>query len=190
MASAQSHFYFNNTYLKSKPRSLGAFKEEYVVGMACSRCILRFPDNHRGSRPRAVSATHIGAYCWTGVYISLGWFLCYSFVLRWIRYFSEEGCLRGLLVIICRIVFYLLNLHIKSRHTYFARAGTSREEDSYKTDASLSEQGREHAKKMSETLIRHREGERRKYYRSVFHSSPPDLSSRCLLYFIIDLRIA
>ncbi|CAD6572445.1 MAG: hypothetical protein ASARMPREDX12_005224 [Alectoria sarmentosa] len=59
-----------------------------------------------------------------------------------------------------RIVFYLLNLHIKSRHTYFARAGTSREEDSYKTDASLSEQGKEYAKKISETLIRHREGER------------------------------
>ena len=98
MASAQSHFYFNNTYLKSKPRSLGAFKEEYVVGMACIRCILRFPDNHLGSRPRAVSATHIGAHCWTGVYISLGWFLCYSFVLRWIRYFSEEGAYEAYLL--------------------------------------------------------------------------------------------
>ncbi|MCJ1299341.1 hypothetical protein MMC08_002133 [Hypocenomyce scalaris] len=59
-----------------------------------------------------------------------------------------------------RIVFYLLNLHIKSRHTYFARAGTSREEDSYKADASLSEQGIEYAKKMGETLLRHREDER------------------------------
>ncbi|KAI4133326.1 MAG: hypothetical protein LQ347_002218 [Umbilicaria vellea] len=59
-----------------------------------------------------------------------------------------------------RIVFYLLNLHIKSRHTYFARAGTSREEDSYKVDASLSEQGIEYAKKMGETLLRHREEER------------------------------
>jgi 6-phosphofructo-2-kinase/fructose-2,6-biphosphatase 4 len=59
-----------------------------------------------------------------------------------------------------RIVFYLLNLHIKSRHTFFARAGTSREEDSYKTDASLSEQGVEYAKKLGDTLIRHREGER------------------------------
>jgi len=57
-------------------------------------------------------------------------------------------------------VFYLLNLHIKSRHTYFARAGTSREEDSYKTDASLSEQGVDYAKKMGETIIRHRERER------------------------------
>lgn len=58
-----------------------------------------------------------------------------------------------------RIVFYLLNLHIKSRHTYFARAGTSSEEDSYRVDASLSEQGVEYAKKMSETLIRHRKTE-------------------------------
>lgn len=59
-----------------------------------------------------------------------------------------------------RIVFYLLNLHIKSRHTYFARAGTSREEDSYKTDASLSELGVEYAKRLGDTLIYHREGER------------------------------
>ena len=57
-------------------------------------------------------------------------------------------------------MFYLLNLHIKSRHTYFARAGTSREEDSYKTDSSLSEQGVDYAKKMGEILIRHRERER------------------------------
>ena len=57
-------------------------------------------------------------------------------------------------------VFYLLNLHIKSRHTYFARAGTSREEDSYKTDAALSEQGKDYAKKMGETLLRHRETEK------------------------------
>lgn len=75
------------------------------------------------------------------------------------KHCHENG---GLPLNACRIVFYLLNLHIKSRHTYFARAGTSREEDSYKTDASLSEQGKEYAKKMSETLIRHREGERRK----------------------------
>lgn len=59
-----------------------------------------------------------------------------------------------------RIVFYLLNLHIKSRHTYFARAGTSTEEDSYKTDASLSEQGKEYARLMGETLMRHRQNER------------------------------
>ncbi|KAL8654183.1 MAG: hypothetical protein Q9210_001667 [Variospora velana] len=60
-----------------------------------------------------------------------------------------------------RIVFYLLNLHIKSRHTYFARAGTSRDEDSYKTDAGLSDQGRLYAEKMGQVLLRHRDGERR-----------------------------
>ena len=60
-----------------------------------------------------------------------------------------------------RIVFYLLNLHIKSRHTYFARAGTSSEQDLYKTDSSLSEQGMEYARKMSETLLNHRGEERR-----------------------------
>lgn len=76
-----------------------------------------------------------------------------------------------------RIVFYLLNLHIKSRHTYFARvrrsrrgiaftplrdlqAGTSSEEDSYKTDAGLSDQGRLYAEKMGQALLKHRDGER------------------------------
>jgi 6-phosphofructo-2-kinase/fructose-2,6-biphosphatase 4 len=59
-----------------------------------------------------------------------------------------------------RIVFYLLNLHIKSRQTYFARAGTTTEEESYKADASLSEDGHTYAKKMSEALVKHRELER------------------------------
>jgi 6-phosphofructo-2-kinase/fructose-2,6-biphosphatase 4 len=59
-----------------------------------------------------------------------------------------------------RIVFYLLNLHIKSRQTYFARAGTTTEEESYKADASLSEEGRDYAKKMGDALIKHREEER------------------------------
>ena len=59
-----------------------------------------------------------------------------------------------------RIVFYLLNLHIKSRHTYFARAGTTLEEESFKADASLSTQGKEYARKMSETLLAHREEEK------------------------------
>lgn len=59
-----------------------------------------------------------------------------------------------------RIVFYLLNLHIKSRQTYFARAGTTKEEDSYKADASLSAEGEDYAVKMSEALLRHREAER------------------------------
>lgn len=59
-----------------------------------------------------------------------------------------------------RIVFYLMNLHIKSRHTFFARAGTSSQEDSYKADATLSDEGRAYAKEMSDTLLRHREEER------------------------------
>lgn len=59
-----------------------------------------------------------------------------------------------------RIVFYLLNLHIKSRQTYFVRAGTTADEDSYKADASLSTEGVDYAKKMSETLLAHREQER------------------------------
>lgn len=60
-----------------------------------------------------------------------------------------------------RIIFYLLNLHIKSRQTYFARAGTTQRENSYKADASLSEEGRDYAKKMTDTLVRHREDERK-----------------------------
>jgi len=64
-----------------------------------------------------------------------------------------------------RIVFYLLNLHIKSRQTYFARAGTTKEEDSYKADASLSEEGKDYAQKMTETLIKHRENERQGFVR-------------------------
>ncbi|KAH6652209.1 6-phosphofructo-2-kinase-domain-containing protein [Truncatella angustata] len=59
-----------------------------------------------------------------------------------------------------RIVFYLTNTHIKSRTTFFARAGAATEEDSYKADAPLSESGHEYAKIMAETLIKHREQER------------------------------
>ncbi|KAI6782450.1 putative 6-phosphofructo-2-kinase/fructose-2 [Emericellopsis cladophorae] len=59
-----------------------------------------------------------------------------------------------------RIVFYLTNLHIKSRTTFFARAGTTTEdEESYKSDAPLSEQGKAYARKMAETLTKHREQE-------------------------------
>ncbi|KAK3325393.1 6-phosphofructo-2-kinase-domain-containing protein [Apodospora peruviana] len=60
-----------------------------------------------------------------------------------------------------RIVFYLTNLHIKSRTTFFVRAGTAGEEDSYKADAPLSEEGQAYAVKMTETLLRHREQERK-----------------------------
>lgn len=61
-----------------------------------------------------------------------------------------------------RIVFYLLNLHIKSRQTYFARAGTTKDEDNYKNDASLSKEGEDYARKMGDTLIKHREEERQR----------------------------
>ncbi|KAG8630865.1 hypothetical protein KVT40_000005 [Elsinoe batatas] len=61
-----------------------------------------------------------------------------------------------------RIVFYLLNLHIKSRRTYFARAGTTREDESFKADAHLSVEGEEYSKKMGDTLLAHREEELRK----------------------------
>ncbi|CZT06018.1 related to 6-phosphofructo-2-kinase/fructose-2,6-bisphosphate 2-phosphatase [Rhynchosporium graminicola] len=59
-----------------------------------------------------------------------------------------------------RIVFYLMNLHIKSRVTYFARAGTSNQDDLYKTDASLGDEGKFYAQKMMETLLAQRETER------------------------------
>ncbi|PMD49232.1 bifunctional 6-phosphofructo-2-kinase/fructose-2,6-bisphosphate 2-phosphatase [Hyaloscypha bicolor E] len=59
-----------------------------------------------------------------------------------------------------RIVFYLMNLHIKSRVTFFARAGTSSQEDSFKADAPLGDEGRAYAKKMADTLLAHREAER------------------------------
>ena len=68
-----------------------------------------------------------------------------------------------------RIVFYLLNLHIKSRQTYFCRAGTTKDEESYKADASLSEDGVDYAKKMTDTLIAHREAERQSL---VAHGAP------------------
>ncbi|KAL4789914.1 6-phosphofructo-2-kinase-domain-containing protein [Aspergillus venezuelensis] len=59
-----------------------------------------------------------------------------------------------------RIVFYLLNLHIKTRRTYFARAGVSVEPNSYKADGPLSEKGQDYAKKMTETLLKDRESEK------------------------------
>lgn len=62
-----------------------------------------------------------------------------------------------------RIVFYLLNLHTKHRSVYFARAGTTRDEDSYKADASLSEDGVSYSKKMADALINHREDERKEF---------------------------
>merc|ERR1712000_535462 len=71
-----------------------------------------------------------------------------------------------------RIVFYLLNLHIKSRHTYFARAGVTLEEESFKADAPLSPAGRDYAKKMTNTLLKHREEERRAIIEKGGHETP------------------
>jgi 6-phosphofructo-2-kinase / fructose-2,6-biphosphatase 4 len=59
-----------------------------------------------------------------------------------------------------RIVFYLTNLHIKSRTTFFVRPGPATEEDTYKADAPVSPEGQTYAKKMVETLLKHREQER------------------------------
>jgi 6-phosphofructo-2-kinase/fructose-2,6-biphosphatase 4 len=60
-----------------------------------------------------------------------------------------------------RIVFYLLNLHIKSRQTYFCRAGVTADEDSYRADAGLSDEGRRYAERMTEAILAHRESERK-----------------------------
>lgn len=59
-----------------------------------------------------------------------------------------------------RIVFYLTNLHIKHRTTFFVRAGPTSEEDSFRNDPELSEAGVEYARLMTETLLKHREQER------------------------------
>ncbi|KAK3328420.1 6-phosphofructo-2-kinase-domain-containing protein [Cercophora scortea] len=75
-----------------------------------------------------------------------------------------------------RIVFYLTNLHIKHRTTFFVRAGPATDEDSYKADAPLSEEGRAYAVKMTETLLRHRDQERQ----AVIDEGGPDLPLRPL----------
>lgn len=61
-----------------------------------------------------------------------------------------------------RIVFYLMNLHIKSRKTYFARAGNS-DQEYYKVDAGLSKEGREYSKRLANAIIAHREQERQQF---------------------------
>src|SRR6187551_3879024 len=59
-----------------------------------------------------------------------------------------------------RIVFYLTNLHVKFRTTFFVRAGNATEEDSFKADAPLCEGGRAYATTVCETLLKQREQER------------------------------
>lgn len=75
-----------------------------------------------------------------------------------------------------RIVFYLTNLHIKSRTTFFVRAGAANEEDSYRADGGLSEAGKVYATKMTETLLKHREQERQ----SAIEAGGPDVPLRPL----------
>jgi 6-phosphofructo-2-kinase / fructose-2,6-biphosphatase 4 len=75
-----------------------------------------------------------------------------------------------------RIVFYLTNLHIKSRTTFFVRAGTATQEDSYKADAPLSEEGQAYALKMTETLLKHREQDRQ----AIIDQGGPDIPLRPL----------
>ena len=75
-----------------------------------------------------------------------------------------------------RIVFYLTNLHIKSRTTYFVRAGTTEEPDSYKADAPLSEDGKAYAVKMTETILRHRQQE----HQRMIDQGGPDVPLRPL----------
>ncbi len=58
-----------------------------------------------------------------------------------------------------RIVFISPTLHIKSRTTFFVRAGTTEDEDFSKADAPLSELGKTYAERMSETLLKHRQQE-------------------------------
>ncbi|CAN8095938.1 unnamed protein product [Discula destructiva] len=74
-----------------------------------------------------------------------------------------------------RIVFYLTNLHIKSRTTFFARAGSATEE-SYRSDGGLSDAGKIYAVKMTETLTKHREQERQ----AAIEAGGPDIPLRPL----------
>lgn len=79
-----------------------------------------------------------------------------------------------------RIVFYLMNLHIKSRRTYFARvglafrwifresptnssqqSGPSTQEGSYKADAGLSDAGMDYARRLADTIQKVRVEEHR-----------------------------
>lgn len=62
-----------------------------------------------------------------------------------------------------RIVFYLMNLHIKSRKTYFARSGISHQDTSYKSDAVLSEEGVQYSQRLADALLAHREQEHQQF---------------------------
>ncbi|KAF3920453.1 6-phosphofructo-2-kinase [Dactylellina cionopaga] len=59
-----------------------------------------------------------------------------------------------------RVVFYLMNLHIKTRRTYFARSGVAIQ-DSYKADAPLSESGLDYSRRLADTVTKVRVEEHR-----------------------------
>lgn len=58
-----------------------------------------------------------------------------------------------------RIVFFLMNLHVKPRVVYFARAGKAAEA-SFKSDSPLGEEGRAYAAALCDTLCKRRAEER------------------------------
>ncbi|KAG0740824.1 hypothetical protein G6F57_002425 [Rhizopus arrhizus] len=56
-----------------------------------------------------------------------------------------------------RIVYYLMNLHIQPRHIYFARSAPSLNDNSYKADANLSEEGKHYAEKLKDFMLAYHE---------------------------------
>lgn len=52
-----------------------------------------------------------------------------------------------------RIVFFLMNVHHKKRTIWFARAGESTIDHSFKADADLSEQGKVYAQKLRDFIV-------------------------------------
>jgi 6-phosphofructo-2-kinase/fructose-2,6-biphosphatase 4 len=52
-----------------------------------------------------------------------------------------------------RIVFFLMNVHHKKRTIWFARAGESMIEHSFKADSDLSEQGKVYAEKLRDFIV-------------------------------------
>ncbi|CEG69522.1 hypothetical protein RMATCC62417_05583 [Rhizopus microsporus] len=56
-----------------------------------------------------------------------------------------------------RIVYYLMNLHIQPRTIYFARSGPSLNDNSYKADANLSEEGKQYAEKLKNFMLAYHE---------------------------------
>lgn len=67
---------------------------------------------------------------------------------------------------------------------FYSQAGTTLEEESYKADASLSPQGVDYAKRMTETLLQHREEERK----SLIKKGAPDDSLKPLIVWTSTRR--